>query len=368
MFSFSFPDCSSCYFEKYQDLPTRGALAVEHFTINGSLFLAFANYESDSAEKYNTDSLIYKFNDLTGKFFLYQTIGTHGGHDVEYFTISGEHYLAVANVDDGTTHKLNSVIYLWNGTSFFAFQNIAMKGAASFNFFTIAKEPFLTVSNLYGDVSQKTNSTIYKWKNNMFEKFQEIATEGCRASAAFVINNESYIAFANEVTHSNLASSDVYKWSGKHFSKFQTLRTNRAMDVKSFYINDHVFLAIATSAKHINSPSFIYKWNGRQFVLFQSIPTFGARAWYPFVICGQTFLGVANQKEILGSWNNIRYNIKSVVYCAFGDQFTAYQKISTFGTTDMTSFEYKGYTYLAIANSWNDDKQRNINSTLYRWT
>ena len=85
---------------------------MEHFTINGSLFLAFANYKSDTAEKYNTDSFIYKFNDLTGKFFLYQTIGTHGGHDVEYFTISGEHYLAVANYNDGTTDRLNSVIYL----------------------------------------------------------------------------------------------------------------------------------------------------------------------------------------------------------------------------------------------------------------
>ena len=336
---------------------------MEHFTINGSLFLAFANYESDTAERYNTDSFIYKFNDLTGKFFLYQTIGTHGGHDVEYFTISGEHYLAVANDYNGTTRRINSVIYLWNGALFVAFQNLATKGGASFNFFTIAKEPFLTVSNLYG-----INSTIYKWKNNMFEKFQEIATEECRASAAFVINNESYIAFANELTHYKLASSVVYKWSGKHFSKFQTLRTNRAMDVKSFYINDHVFLAIATSAHHINSPSFIYKWNGRQFVPFQSILTLGARAWYPFVICGQTFLGVANQQKILGSTYNKRYNIESVVYRASGDQFTAYQKISTFGTTDMTSFEYKGYTYLAIANSKNDENQGNIDSTLYKWT
>ena len=139
---FSYPDCSSYRFEKYQDLPTRGAHAVEHFTINGSLFLAFANYKSHTAEKYNTDSFIYKFNDLTGKFFLYQTIGTHGGHDVEYFTISGEHYLAFANVENRTTYILNSVIYLWNGTLFVAFQNLATKGGASFTFFTIAKEAF----------------------------------------------------------------------------------------------------------------------------------------------------------------------------------------------------------------------------------
>ena len=359
---FSYPDCSSYYFQKYQDFPTRGAHAVEHFTINGSLFLAFANYESDTAEKYNTDSFIYKFNDLTGKFFLYQTIATNGGHDVEYFTISGKHYLAVANVYNGITHRLNSVIYLWNGTLFVAFQNVSTRRGASFNYFKIAKEPFVAVCNL--QLSLRTNSVIYKWKNNMFEKFQEIATEGCRASAAFVINNESYIAFANE--ESNLALSVVYKWSGKDFGKFQTLQSNRAMDVKSFYIKDNVFLAIATQSFHFNSPSFIYKWNGSLFVPFQSISTVGARAWHSFVMCGQTFLGVANQQEILSSGYK-RYNIKSEVYRASGDQFTKYQKISTIGAIDMTSFEYKGYTYLAIANSGKNN-QKNINSTLYRWT
>ena len=158
---FSYPDCSSYRFEKYQDLPTRGAHAVEHFNINGSLFLAFANYKSDTAENYDTDSFIYKFNDLTGKFFLYQTIGTHGGHDVEYFTISGEHYLAVANVRNETTHRLNSVIYLWNGTLFVAFQNLATKGGASFTFFTIAKEAFLAVSNLYDGDTQSLKGLVH---------------------------------------------------------------------------------------------------------------------------------------------------------------------------------------------------------------
>ena len=316
---------------------------MEHFTINGSLFLAFANYESDTAEKYNTDSFIYKFNDLTGKFFLYQTIGTHGGHDVEYFTISGEHYLAVANVDNGTTHRLNSVIYLWNGTLFVAFQYLSTIGGASFNFFTIAKEPFLTVSNLYG-----ANSIIYKWKNNMFEKFQEIATEGCRASAAFVINNKSYIAFANEI---GSASSVVYKRAGMHFVKLQNLQKHRAMDIKSFYINDDVFFAIASQPE-----SYINKWSGRWFVQIKTILTSGARALHPFVMCGETFLGVADQ---------YRTKIELYRFSALG-QFTKYQELSTFGAIDMTSFEYKGHTYLAIANSGNIN-QRNIKSTVFKW-
>ena len=345
---FSYPDCSSYRFEKYQDLPTRGAHAVEHFNINGSLFLAFANYKSDTAENYDTDSFIYKFNDLTGKFFLYQTIGTHGGHDVEYFTISGEHYLAVANVQNETTFRLNSVIYLWNGTLFVAFQNLATKGGASFNFFTMAKEPFLTVCNLYDDVTTSVNSTIYKWKNNMFEKFQEIATEGCRASAAFVINNKSYIAFANEI---GSASSVVYKRAGMHFVKLQNLQKHRAMDIKSFYINDDVFLAIASQPV-----SYINKWSGRWFVQFKTILTSGARALHPFVMGGQTFLGVADQ-----------YRTKTVLYrfSALG-QFTKYQELSTFGAIDMTSFEYKGHTYLVIANSGNIN-QRNIKSTVFKW-
>ena len=345
---FSYPDCSSYRFEKYQDLPTRGAHAVEHFNINGSLFLAFANYKSDTAENYDTDSFIYKFNDLTGKFFLYQTIGTHGGHDVKYFTISGEHYLGFANVENRTTYILNSVIYLWNGTLFVAFQNLATKGGASFTFFTIAKEAFLAVSNLYDGDTQSLNSVIYKWKNNMFEKFQEIATEGCRASAAFVINNKSYIAFANEI---GSASSVVYKRAGMHFVKLQNLQKHRAMDIKSFYINDDVFLAIASQPV-----SYINKWSGRWFVQFKTILTSGARALHPFVMGGQTFLGVADQ-----------YRTKTVLYrFSAPGQFTKYQELSTFGAIDMTSFEYKGHTYLAIANSGNIN-QRNIKSTVFKW-
>ena len=344
MFSFFYPGCSGYYFKKYQDLPTRGAHAVEHFTIHGNLFLAFANYQSDTSEKYNTDSFIYKSNDSTGKFFLYQTIGASGVLDVEYFTISDEHYLAVANNFNGTTSRLNSVIYRWNGTLFVFFQNVATLGGDDFNFFTIDKEPFLTAANLWDDVTNRINSVIYKWKNQRFEKFQEIATNGCRTSVAFEINNESYVAFANA-----LGNSVVYKWSGKGFLKLQTLQ--KAKDANFFYINDHAFLAIVSDGH-----SFIYEWDGSKFVLFQSITTRGTWGLHSFVRCGQTFLGVTD-----------RSSTKSSLYRFSYGQFTKYQEISTSEAIDMTTFEYKGYTYLAVANSGNNNK-KNINSTLYRWT
>jgi len=195
-------------FQKYQDLPTRGATAVEQFNINGSLFLAFANHESDT-EGYNTDSFIYKLNDSTGKFVLYQTIATTGAWDIEYFVISDKHYLTVANRFNGATYQLNSVIYQWNGHQFVTVQNIPTNSATSFKLFEIRLQGmFFAVTNYEG-----MNSVIYKWMENQFEKFQEIGTEQAHANTAFVINNETFIGFANVANSQQgyAAHSTVFK-------------------------------------------------------------------------------------------------------------------------------------------------------------
>ena len=101
--------------------------------------------------------------------------------------------------------------------------------------------------------------------------------------------------------------------------------------------------------------------DGKKFILFQSIPTRGAFAWCPFVINGQTYLGVANYHS-----DSQKYNTQSVVYQASGARFIKYQEIPTNGARGMTSFEYKGHTYLAVANYYNGQKH-NINSALYKW-
>jgi len=344
----------------YQDLPTRGARAVEQFSINGSLFLAFASQYSN-AEGYNTDSFIYKLNDSTVKFSHYQTIDTTGAVDIEYITITDKHYLAVANRLNGATHQLNTVIYRWNGHEFVTFQNIPTNSATSLNFFEILQEMFLAVTNALAN-----SAVIYKWKDDLFEKFQEIGTEGSvHASTAFKINNETFIAFANydNSQQGYAAHSIVFKWSGNSFVKLQSLQTYGAMHVQSFSINGDTFLAFANERSHqYNIDSFIYKWDGSKFVLFQSIPTRRATAWYPFVMCGQTFLGVANQMD-----DSQGFNTKSVIYQYSGQQFIQYQEISTQGASDMTSFEYNGHTYLAIANLVSNGFVYNANSALYKW-
>ena len=358
-------DCSIGFhfLEKVQDLPTRGAVDVEHFTIDGSLFLAFANYLGD-IKKHKTGSMIYKMDNSTERLSLYQTLQTRGAYGLEYFSIANKHFLAVANHYDGT-HRLDSTVYQWNGKLFVDFQKLSTNGGIHFTYFKIHRKNYLAVANYNDGSTYSTKSVIYKWSGGKFNKFQDIPTEGATGCTAFVINGDTFIAFANHYNsqHKYSVQSTVFKWSGGNFVKLQSLQTYGTRGVKSFNINGHTFLAFANyySEGKRNIDSFIYKWNGNKFVLFQSIPTLGAIAWYPFVISGRTYLGMANQYG-----DSQKHKTPSVVYQASGAKFIKYQEIPTYGAHGMTSFEYKGHTYLAVANNYNGQKY-NINSALYKW-
>ena len=308
--------------------------------------------------------MIYKMNEQTGKLTLHQTLQTRGAYALEYLSIADKHFLAVANRYDGK-YQLDSAVFQWNGQRFVVFQKIPTKEGSHFSSFTINREKYLAVTNYYDGSTRFIKSVIYKWSGGKFNKFQEIATEGALGCAAFEINNVTFIAFANYFNSQQKYSvhSTVFKWSGGHFVKLQSLQTYGARDVNSVIINGHTFLAFANyhSGSSYNTDSFIYKWDGNKFVLFQSIPTRGACAWHPFVISGQTYLGVANHYG-----NSLKHNTQSVVYQASGARFTKYQEFATHGAHEMTSFVYKGHTYLAVANYYNGQKY-NINSALYKW-
>ena len=311
--------------------------------------------------------MIFKMDESTERLTLYQTLQTSGAYDIEYFTISNEHFLAVANYlhyYDASLLK-DSIIYKWNGKLFVVVQKIPTKGATHFTFFTINGDKYIAVTNYYDGSTRSLKSVIYKWGGGRFNKFQEIATEGARGCAVFIINNNTFIAFANDYDSKKKYSvhPTVFKWSGGHFVKLQSLQTYGAWDVKSFQIKGHTFLALANyfSGRKKNIDSFIFKWNGNKFDLFQSIPTRGARVLYPFVISGQTFLGVANYYG-----DSQRFNTKSVVYQASGSRFVIYQEIPTQAASDITSFEYKGDTYLAVS-TYSNGQKYNTNSALYKW-
>ena len=84
-------------------------------------------------------------DESTGRFNLHQTLETTGARDIEYFTISGKHFLAVTSYYDGSNFGLESSIFQWNGEMFVVFQKIPTKGAVRFTFFEISGNNYLAM-------------------------------------------------------------------------------------------------------------------------------------------------------------------------------------------------------------------------------
>ena len=343
-FYLSIEDCTGKlnYFTKYQDLPIQSTRDVEVFTIDGSLFMAFAQYREGTRGNfsYKVGSGIYKLNESAGNFTLHQTINTTGAYDIEYFMIADKHYIAIANRKDGSIYNLNSSVFQWNGHSFELWQNISTSGATSFNFFKIHSELFLAVTNSYNGSSYRINSSIYKWEDNKFEELQEIRTHGARASTVLTIHNETFIGFAIRFYRDSSHSSDVMKWSGKKFvgdPKFPQIFDYRFWDLKSFKIKDTIFLAFAGRFAGI----VIYKWDGEKFVNVNETISKPFSTLHTFTMCGQTFLCAASY-----------FSEELILYVHSESNFMAmYQDLSinNYEPRSVKSFEHKGHTYLAVA-------------------
>ena len=74
------------FFEKFQEIPTKGAAAVKFFSIGDDLFLVFANYHGDISG-HKARSVVYKMEN--NRFVLNQTLSTHGAYGIEPFKIDG---------------------------------------------------------------------------------------------------------------------------------------------------------------------------------------------------------------------------------------------------------------------------------------
>ena len=349
------------FFEKFQEIPTKGAAAVKFFSINDDLFLVFANYYGDSLGN-KAKSVVYKMENK--RFVLIQTLSTHGAYGIETFKIDGVHYMAIANHYDGG-YKQNSVIYKWSTGKFEEFQVISTNGASGFKFFTIEGDHYLGVAEYRDGSTNSIESFVYKWKQGRFMKYQNIPTDGARACDSTVIANETFLVYANYYHPQKKynTESNVYKWSGGHFLKFQSVQTQGAYSAKFFRVNGHVFLAFANhyTGNKYDTKSPIYKWDGVKFTLFQEVPTKGAMEMHPFEMNGEMFFAVVNHHGDSGG-----YSVRSVVYKASGAQFTLYQDLQTFGAHGVHAIVHKGERYLVFANHYKSNY--NINSFVYKFT
>ncbi len=353
----------SVVFKEAQSFATSGAWDGEFFTIGATHYLAIAN--NDDGATYNVKSTIYEW--LGEEFVEIQSIPTKGAEDWEFFTINGTQYLAVANFIDKSSvpnTEANSVIYKWNGLRFVEFQVITTQGAYDWEFFTITGRHFLAIANH----SDGTASQIYEWNGSGFQQFQTIPYTKVSEWEFFSIGGNSYLAMANYKVGSGATSnynvaSKIYQWNGVNFGEIQDISTNGARDMEIFMIGSDYYLAIANEYNNTsyNVNAGVYRWNGASFDKIQNIPVIGAWDTEAFTVGNEYFLAVANR----GEFANNNHNIDSKIYRWNGSIFEEYLKIPTSGGNDWETVTIDGTQYLLITN-WYNGATYNLNSVLYK--
>ena len=92
---------------KVQEIPTKGAVDIHPFEMNGEMFFAVANYRGDSGG-YSVRSVVYKASGA--QFTLYQDLQTFGGRGVHAIVHKGQRYLAFANFYK-SNYNIDSFVY-----------------------------------------------------------------------------------------------------------------------------------------------------------------------------------------------------------------------------------------------------------------
>ena len=322
-----------------QTFPTSGGKAAMSFEVQNELFVAFINH-GNSSVKYKAKLPGYVLQNNT--FTLNQTLDTSGITDVEYFTIHGEHFLAVVNALDGKSTKEGFVLYRFEAETFKEIQHIPIYNVQDIHYFIINTRIFMANSMTFSN-----QVSIYELKNN---KTQNIASA---AHLPLTTSRTLHVA-------AWLISMQAQFWYGleTNFNYSRIFPRPVSLDCPhSFEANGILYLAIPnykpphTGQTAINS--YIYRWDGTKFVHHQDIPTDGAMDWDSFTTTdGQKFLVVAKAFE------------QSALYKMSDSKFNLYQKLPTTGAVYVHASKYKGKQYLATVNHF-DGKSFNFDSAVY---
>ncbi len=348
-------------------LRVRGGSQIEAFQIDGVRYVVVAHYHA--AGSYNQNSPLFRWDD--GRLVEIQSFPTNGAYSWKHFEIAGDHYLFVANYHNNSTHNLNSYIYKWDGAQFdpTPFQQLSTNGAIDCDFFTIDGEHYLAIANHHNGSTGHISSRIYKWDGGQFNPsvFQNISTHWARELAYFEIAGEHFLAVTNAHNGSNHnTTSYIYRWNGAHFDAGDSwsFPTYHGWGAHGFEIDGRHFVGISNYQHNgnYNTPSRIYEWNGTDFVLFQEVVVTGGNHWEDFTIDGERFL-------LLSGWHNgSTHFVATQIFRWTGERFAEFQSFATLSGHGAAVFEVYGETYLALPAYHNNHRSSHDNvCPIYRW-
>ena len=288
----------------HQDVQTFEAQAVDFLMATGTPLLVVANMAG-------TKSPVYRWNYATNKFQLHQNIPSSQARDVQAFEIAGAQYLAIANhaqtTGGSSEFNINSVIYKWSNDQFVEYQQIPTKGAIDIEHFKIQQYDLLAIANVFDGTTTEVNSVIYYLDPNtkLFRSLQSIPTFGAIDWEYLEVNADHYLVIANTIKVKrqtatpmpasrvpNLRSDDkkvnsvIYKldMSTIQFTPYQEIATANASDWEAFTIGCNHYLIVSNSADvkddDKDTTSVVYQYKGlEQFVPVHTIKMKGAVTW-----------------------------------------------------------------------------------------
>lgn len=249
-------------FTEVQSFGTNAAKDVDFITIpNEGSFLAFACYRDSKSHATNSRILLWKKE--TSTFLDYHNLDTTGARKIHFSRANGETYLTVASEYDQFHHgHSNSSVYRFNQKTgmFVLFQHIPTYRAWDLRLFAVGCQTFLVAANYFNNSSHNTISMVYRLENEQFVQHTSLPTKGVVAVEPITISTEDFLVVANshdeQFAGANTASV-IYKIDGPNFVPFQEIPTRKASHVTTFTTKDGcTALAIADRIEQAK----IYKW------------------------------------------------------------------------------------------------------------
>ncbi|XP_069137444.1 adhesion G-protein coupled receptor V1-like isoform X2 [Argopecten irradians] len=273
-----------------QTLETDAATAATTFTISGLHYMVVAN--QGNIRRHQTNSRIYKVND-NGSLFVLQDLVTKGAKDVKFFSYSNQHYLVFANsIDNNGLTVVDVDVFKWEqNTKMFTaspWQSLSNLGAHAVEVFEVEGVMYMAVANYY-DSERKTyivDSIVYKFgTDGMFAEHQRMRTEGAVDVAYLAVRSLHLLVFGSNRGDaiSSPQTSTVYRWdsTAQRFFRDADLQTYRVESLTMFLgADDMGYLLVANGIG--NSEMFYWDIQDQQFVSMWTGPP--ALSFHPWII------------------------------------------------------------------------------------
>lgn len=350
-------------------IQAQGTREITPFVIDGHRYLAVSQlsenipHEPANMNGGNSDVDLIILREGKGLFTPFQSIPSHGNEGAEYFSIGGDHYLAVASIRSGPKAPYNletySKLYRWDGKRFYPVQQFFNLATKQWKYFKIGNNHFLAQANGINKEEFKsnlsTNSVIYKFDGKSFKKFQVLSSIWAYSWEFFEMDGQYYLALADHIKR-----SIIYRWNGRSFQVFKTIDENGGRAFKYMKIGKKRLLAFAK----INSDSIIYEFRDGSWQPMQKLTGAGGRNFVHFKYQDNDYLLRINFIE--GSRTNPKTRLKSPLYKWNGKQFEQIETITTYGGVSASLFDHAGQLMIAVANSLNEHVRFDQRSVIYQ--